>query len=91
MNTISLTWRASYVKLAKSGKLDERVSQLDAMLSDCAVCPRECRVDRRSELGECATGAEPVTSIAYDQRQPPGVGHRLPRQLQPALRVLPES
>ena len=30
------------------------------MLADCTVCPRACHVDRRQELGECATGANAV-------------------------------
>jgi putative pyruvate formate lyase activating enzyme len=40
--------------------LVERVEQLDELLTDCTVCPRECRVDRHTELGKCATGAEAV-------------------------------
>jgi len=52
--------RASYVALARSGELVDRVQKLDELLIDCAVCPRECRVDRNRELGECATGAEAV-------------------------------
>ena len=56
------SWRASYVRLARSGELSERVRKLDALLADCTVCPRECRVDRRIELGECATGVEAVVA-----------------------------
>ena len=56
------SWRASYVGLARSGELDQRVEQLDALLADCTVCPRVCQVDRRRELGECATGADPVVA-----------------------------
>lgn len=52
--------RASYVALARSGELEERARTLDAMLSDCTVCPHECRVDRRTALGDCATGADAV-------------------------------
>jgi putative pyruvate formate lyase activating enzyme len=55
-------WRASYIALARSGELEERVRQLDALLSDCMVCPRECRVDRRTELGTCATGADAMVA-----------------------------
>lgn len=62
MNAGMKTWRASYVRLARSGELEERVRKLDALLSDCTVCPRECRVDRRHELGTCATGAEAVVA-----------------------------
>ena len=50
-------FRAGYVGLARSGELGERARALDALLADCTVCPRECRVDRRVALGTCATGA----------------------------------
>jgi putative pyruvate formate lyase activating enzyme len=52
--------RASYVALTRSGKLDDRLEQLEELLADCTVCPRLCRVDRHTEIGECATGAEAV-------------------------------
>lgn len=52
--------RASYLALARSGELSARARQLEARLADCTLCPRECRVDRRRELGSCATGAAPV-------------------------------
>jgi len=52
--------RASYLDLARSGELEERARVLDAKLSDCTVCPHACRVDRRSEVGDCATGADAV-------------------------------
>jgi putative pyruvate formate lyase activating enzyme len=45
------------VLLARTGELAERARALDAMLADCTVCPRECRVDRRVALGTCSTGA----------------------------------
>ena len=48
--------RASYLRLARSGELDERARILDAGLSDCNLCAHECGVDRRSEFGACATG-----------------------------------
>jgi putative pyruvate formate lyase activating enzyme len=56
------SWRAGYVGLVRSGELDQRVEQLDALLADCTVCPRVCHVDRRRELGECATGADAVVA-----------------------------
>ncbi len=62
MNDGTRPRRASYVALARSGELDQRISLLDALLADCTVCPRECRVDRRSELGECSTGADAVVA-----------------------------
>ncbi len=60
MNQPTKSWRAGYVALARSGELEGRAAQLDSLLEDCTVCPRACRVDRRQELGECATGADPV-------------------------------
>ncbi len=62
MSQPTRVWRASYVRLARSGELGERARSLDALLDDCTVCPRECRVDRRRELGECATGADAVVA-----------------------------
>jgi len=50
------------VALARSGELVERVAKLEALLTDCTVCPRACHVDRHKELGTCATGAEPVVA-----------------------------
>jgi putative pyruvate formate lyase activating enzyme len=55
-------WRASYVRLARSGELAARAAQLREMLSDCTVCPRSCRVDRTSELGDCNTGVDAVVA-----------------------------
>ncbi len=55
-------WRAGYVRLARSGDLGERASRLDLLLNDCTVCPRECHVDRRHEVGECSTGADAVVA-----------------------------
>jgi len=50
------------VKLARSGELDKRILRLDELLNNCTVCPRECRIDRRAELGDCATGTEAVVA-----------------------------
>ena len=56
------SFRAGYARLARSGELGERALALDALLADCTVCPRECRVNRRVELGTCATGAGAVVA-----------------------------
>jgi putative pyruvate formate lyase activating enzyme len=55
-------FRPGYVGLARRGELAERARALDALLADCTVCPHECRVDRRSSLGTCATGAGAVVA-----------------------------
>ncbi len=52
--------RASYVALARSGELERRARTLDGVLTGCTVCPHECRIDRRSSVGDCATGADAV-------------------------------
>jgi len=45
------------VELAASGELARRVEQAESILQDCTLCPRECRVDRKSgETGFCGTG-----------------------------------
>ncbi len=55
-------WRAGYVRLARTGDLADRASRLDSLLHDCTVCPRECLVDRRREVGECGTGADAIVA-----------------------------
>jgi putative pyruvate formate lyase activating enzyme len=51
-------WRASYVRLARSGELAVRAADLRQLMHDCTMCPRSCHVDRGSELGDCSTGIE---------------------------------
>jgi putative pyruvate formate lyase activating enzyme len=36
----------AYLRLLRSGELQQRVQQARAELADCRVCPRDCRVDR---------------------------------------------
>ncbi len=60
--TANRAWRAGYVCLARSGELADRAARLDALLTDCVVCPRTCHVDRRRKLGECQTGTDSVVA-----------------------------
>ena len=54
---------AAYQELYTSGQLEERVARARAILSDCQLCPRSCRVDRlHGERGRCRTAAEPSVS-----------------------------
>lgn len=62
MNDLPRAWRAAYTRLTRGSELAERASRLNELLSDCSVCPRNCRADRRRELGECSTGAEAVVA-----------------------------
>lgn len=62
MSTMIRSWRAGYLHLARAGELVDRSRQLDSLLADCTVCPHACRVDRRHELGTCATGADAVVA-----------------------------
>jgi putative pyruvate formate lyase activating enzyme len=52
-----------YLRLLETGELCERVRELDALLSQCTICPRNCRVDRiNGELGFCRSGFLPIVS-----------------------------
>ena len=55
-------FRAGYVRLHRNGELANRVRGLEAMLGRCALCPRECQVDRHTEVGTCATGEEAIVA-----------------------------
>ena len=52
----------AYLKLS-SDVLTEKVRIAEAMLKDCKLCPRECRVDRTTrKRGFCRTGDKPFVS-----------------------------
>lgn len=52
-----------YVALYRSGELEARVKRLEARLSACDICPRECGDNRlQGKTGACNTGALPVVS-----------------------------
>ncbi len=47
----------AYIAAAKNGRLDAAITATREILKECALCPRECRVDRLSdERGVCRTG-----------------------------------
>lgn len=46
-----------YLQTHRTGELAEKIERANAMLSDCTLCPRQCRVDRLSkETGTCGIG-----------------------------------
>jgi len=48
----------AYINLANSGGLRSRVEAANAILEECTLCPRQCRVNRLSgEIGFCQTGS----------------------------------
>ncbi|HVN66690.1 MAG TPA: radical SAM protein, partial [Methanomicrobiales archaeon] len=67
----------SYLALARTGELGDRIGEACALLEDCGVCPRHCRVDRtRGETGYCRGGFLPRVSSAgpHFGEEPPLVG-----------------
>ncbi|MEP7145689.1 MAG: radical SAM protein, partial [bacterium] len=53
----------SYIKLYNSGELSERAKQLESMLADCNICPKNCKVNRlNNEIAACYSGYKPVVS-----------------------------
>ena len=56
----------AYLKLYESGELERRVERALALLEDCAVCPRDCRVNRLADkFAVCKTGRYAVVSSAF--------------------------
>ncbi|WP_333582294.1 radical SAM protein [Methanoculleus bourgensis] len=46
-----------YIRLTRSGELEERAGRAHEVLRDCVICPQECHVNRiEDELGFCRTG-----------------------------------
>ncbi|HBE81745.1 MAG TPA: radical SAM protein, partial [Blastocatellia bacterium] len=43
-----------YIRLLRSGELDQRVEKLEELLRSCNVCPKDCGNDRLSdEIAAC--------------------------------------
>ncbi|MFH1338306.1 MAG: radical SAM protein [Candidatus Omnitrophota bacterium] len=56
----------NYVKAYKEGKLQKRVEQLKKILSRCALCPRQCKVNRAEDKrGFCGAGKYLLVSSAF--------------------------
>jgi putative pyruvate formate lyase activating enzyme len=57
----------SYLRLHRSGELIARVERARALLADCSLCPRQCRVNRlEGQLGACQMGATAVVASYND-------------------------
>jgi putative pyruvate formate lyase activating enzyme len=62
INVVEMT-APSYLRLAKSGELENRIENLYNILGSCELCPRKCRVNRlEGEKGVCKSGKELVVS-----------------------------
>ncbi len=52
-----------YLTLLKTGELERRVVQLEALLASCTVCPKDCGNDRlKDEIAACYSGRLPIVS-----------------------------
>jgi putative pyruvate formate lyase activating enzyme len=72
-----LAFTPSYIHLHEKGELRRRIRLLNEFLSECRLCPRECRVNRlRGDLGYCRAGSELEISSAFPHfgEEPPLVG-----------------
>jgi len=69
----------SYRQLHARGELAERARAAQAQLADCAMCPRECRVNRLMAAdGHCRTGRAAIVSSwhPHDGEESPLSGRR---------------
>ncbi|MBC2714826.1 MAG: radical SAM protein [Desulfobacteraceae bacterium] len=56
----------AYIKTARDGLLARKIASARAILNQCVLCPRECRVDRLAgETGICKTGQQAVVSSIH--------------------------
>src|SRR6266513_2006619 len=69
----------SYLRLFETGELSSRVQALEALLSHCTVCPRDCFNNRlQDEIAACYSGRLPIVSsyTPHFGEEPPLVGTR---------------
>jgi putative pyruvate formate lyase activating enzyme len=57
-------FEAAYLKLLRTGELEHRVEKAHAMLKECCLCGRKCRVNRleSSQGAACRTGHKALVS-----------------------------
>jgi len=71
--------RPAYVDLLESGELRSRAERARAYIADCALCPRECHVDRAAgQVGYCGAGAgaRVYSHMPHPGEEPPLSGTR---------------
>ena len=67
-----------YIKTYKSGELQKKIARFKQILSNCTLCPRNCRVRRtENKSGVCKTGrlAQVASFDLHFGEESPLVGH----------------
>jgi len=67
----------SYLELYRTGELQERIDALEALLSECRLCPRNCKAPRtEGEEGVCRAGNDLKVASAFPHfgEEPPLTG-----------------
>ena len=55
------SWEPAYSKLAKKGKLKNKIQEAYSIFEECHLCPRGCGVNRlKGEIGFCRAPSKPV-------------------------------
>ncbi len=58
-----MNYEPGYLALYESGELERRALALEARLTACDICPRECGVNRiKGKVGKCNSGSLPIIS-----------------------------
>ncbi|MBI4301675.1 MAG: radical SAM protein [Chloroflexi bacterium] len=59
----NLSTEPGYLALYRSSELEKRALALEARLTECDICPRECGANRlKGKYGFCTSGALPIVS-----------------------------
>ena len=69
----------SYLRLLRTGVLQQRVEALERLLESCTVCPRDCLNNRlNNDIAACYSGRLPIVSsyTAHFGEEPPLTGSR---------------
>jgi putative pyruvate formate lyase activating enzyme len=69
----------TYLDAFNSGKLERLIEQVFKMLESCAICPRQCKVNRlKDQKGFCKTGlkAKACSYMPHHGEEPPISGER---------------
>src|SRR6056297_824685 len=65
--------KGNYCTLYKSGQLEEVYRQLRENVSACRLCPRNCNVNRKTQMGICQQTDQPrlTNAVIHTGEEPP--------------------
>lgn len=57
-----MSLKPNYIKLLNNGELSKKIQEVQKHLTDCKLCPHECGINRKNEVGICKGSYRAIVS-----------------------------